>query len=161
LILARRFASFSKFVAMRSSAWSRKPPVSPARIIATISRGKMRSCRPIDADSDMPPSTSWRMSRIAFFRGSFSVCSSSTASERSRVSPDEVIVANCRAKIERSLSVTRLRSVGRFRSLLRPLPASMIDSGVTPCARSVAAAAASFEASMLPLRRLPEPSRTS
>ncbi len=66
LILPRSSASFSKFVAMRSSAPSRKPPVSPARIIATISVGNTLSCLPSATDSAEPPSMSERTSLMAF-----------------------------------------------------------------------------------------------
>ena len=161
LILARRFASFSRFFAIRSSAPSRKPPVSPARIIATISRGNVLSCLAIAADSDRPLSMSRRTSWIAFCSDGLVVCSSRIASERSSDSPEDVIVANCREKIARSLSEVLLPKPGILRSFCRPLPDSVIDSGMTPCWRSAAAAADSVEASSLPLLFLPFESRTS
>jgi len=140
---------------------SRKPPVSPARIIATISRGNVFSCLAIDTDSDRPLSMSRRTSWIAFCNDALLVCSSRIASERSNDRPDEVMVASWREKMVRSFSVVRLPNPGIVMFFCRPLPDSLIDSATTPCCRNAAAAADSVEASSLPLLRLPRGSTTS
>ena len=161
LIFPRSAASFSKLPAMRSSAPSRNPPVSPARIIATISRGKIRSCFASAADSEIPASTSARTSTTALRSRGLALCSSSTASERSSDIPDEVRVANCRANTARSLRVTRPPSPGILISLRSTESVEEIDSGTDPCWRSSAAAATSLAASTLPRERLPRLSTTS
>ncbi len=69
--------------------------------------------------------------------------------------PDAVSVANCREKIERSFSVTRLLMPGMLISFCMPWPDCAMESGTIPRWRSSWAAAASFEASILPLLRLP------
>ena len=66
------------------------------------------------------------------------VCSSRIASERSSDMPDAVIVANCRAKTARSLSLVRLPRPGILRSRVQALAGlAEIDSGTSPRWRSM------------------------
>ena len=83
------------------------------------------------------------------------------ASERSSDTPEAVIVANCRAKTARSLSVVRPEKPGMVICMLSRAPCAVIDSGVPPCWRSIWAAAVSLDASIVPFARLPPCSMTS
>src|SRR5256885_506319 len=132
LIFARSAASFSRFVAIRSSASSRKPPVSPARIIAIMMVGKTLSCLPIAADSETPPSTSVRTSPTAFRRPGLAVCSSRTASDRSRDMPDAVSVANWRAETAPGLSGGPPASPGVRRALAAAARLAPAGSRIPP-----------------------------
>ena len=155
MTFARSAASFSMLVAMRSRASSRKPPVSPARIMAIVSSGKTLSCLAIAAESDRPDSMSARISPIVDLSFWFSVCSSRMARERSSDRPEAFIVANCRMKTDSSFSLTRSPSPGILISVCRPVPVCAIDSGIEPCWRSACTAACSFAASTLPFSRSP------
>ncbi len=68
---------FSRWKAMRSSASSSRPEVSPERTIERNSWSKISGCRSIESASELPASTSWRILRIASDRRSSSVWSSS------------------------------------------------------------------------------------
>ena len=72
------------------------------------------------------------------------------ASERSSDMPEEVIVANCRAKTARSLSLVRPPRPGIFSSRCRPWPATESSSGTSPRCLSMCMAADSLAASTVP-----------
>ena len=155
LILARRFASASYMVAMRASAPSRKPPVSPALIMLTMSGGKTSGCRPSAVDNVTPPCTSIRTRESAFFRAGFVAWSSRIDSDRRSESPDDVIDANWREKTARSFSFTFPPRPGILSSRCRPLPDGVTDSGISFCAARVCCAASIESDSRVPLTCLP------
>jgi hypothetical protein len=101
-------------------------------------------------ESDTPPETSVCISSTARLSGAEVVCSSRMASDRSSDMPEFAMVANCRAKIARSLPLTRLPIPGIFSSMFRPWPAALSPSGTSPRCCSMWVAAASFAASTVP-----------
>ena len=121
----------------------------------TISGGKWSGCAVMAVDSVAPPWTSLRTFATASLSFGFSICSSRIASERSRVSPDDVMDANCRAKIARSFRLVRPPKPGILISLLRPVPRPAISSGTSRWFASDFAAASGDSDSILPLTIAP------
>ena len=142
-------------VAMRASASSRKPPVSPALIMLTMRVGKWSGCEPIAADSVAPCRTSARTRERADFSPGLLACSSRMASERRMDRPAAVIDANCRVRIARSLGLVRFLSPGMLISRCSPDPALVIDVGVSRRTDRACATASALSDSMEPLTCLP------
>ena len=145
---------------MLTSAWSRKPPTSPAWIMLIISGGKTLGCLPRASDSAEPVSTSLRTFRIVSASRLFSVCSASTLSVRSSDSPAPIMVANWRDMIARSFSPTRCGQ-SDLPVAARSSTSRSRARGVKPMRFSRATAAASESASSDPDRMVPAPSMTS
>ena len=106
LIVLRSLTSASNVLAAVSSECSRNPPVSPARTRWMNSGGNTSGCRWNDSDRLSPDSTSLRTASSVSRSFLFSVCSERIVSVRMSDSPDEIMVAICRAMIARSLSLT-------------------------------------------------------
>ncbi len=94
------------------------------------SGGKTSGCFARAFDRDCPTSMSCRHWPITSAKRLFSVCSSRMLSERSKDSPELIIVANCREKTASSLSFTFfLPNPGSVSSFCIPALAWVIETG--------------------------------
>ena len=121
----------------------------------TISGGKCSGCCAIAVDSVAPPWTSVLTLATASLSLGLAVCSSRMASERSRVSPEEVIEANWRAKIGEVLQLGPAAEAGQLEFLVEPGAQSADLEGVSRWLASVRAAPSGESDSILPLTIVP------
>src|SRR5918996_6089645 len=159
LIFCRRVTSVSSWSARRRSTESSVPAVSPALIMATYSREKVRVCLAMEVDRAVPFSTSARISPTMRASSLSSVCSSRIERARRSGSPEFTMVANWRENPARFLSLTfPLRT--RI-SVFIPTPRFCFTSrGTYPISRSLARTRSWFSADISPLTREPWRSRT-
>jgi hypothetical protein len=88
------------------------PAASPASIIEMYRRSKAFGCRVIACERSMPPSTSWRTSRMTSASRLSSVCCSRMTRAATTLKPASIIVANWREKTCRERNLTRFRFFG-------------------------------------------------
>src|SRR5690606_2274456 len=147
----RSACSRSSCVASRSSACARCPPRSPARVIPTASRGKMRGCSASASASCAPPRTRSRTAASAAATSCRAATRVTAASARSSGKPAPSSVARYR-----TASVTSCR---RGRSPPRPRAArgsaGRTSSGYSPRAASDRSSAAWDAACSTPCRVAP------
>ena len=127
----------------------------------TISGGNTFGCLAIPTESELPVSMSFRTSPRTRASSAFSVCSVRMDRARSSDNPLLIIVANCREKTARSLSLTFFfPRPGRVSSLLIPALVCVMLRGAYPIPLSFEATWAWVSASSLPLLSWPDLSRT-